>query len=74
MKEVRYVWWGQVMECFEGDEEYFEVYSLFYGKPVELLEDGGDVVGGGGPCDDAGCRVLEELQFLEGFVGETKEK
>ena len=23
-KEVRQVGWGQVMECFEGQEEYFE--------------------------------------------------
>ena len=55
MKEVRCVRWGQVMECFESNEEYFEIYSLFNGKPVELLEDRGDVVGGWSPCNDAGC-------------------
>lgn len=32
------------------------------------------MLNGGGAGDDASCRVLKELQFLEGFVGETKEK
>lgn len=41
---------------------------------MKLLKDGGDVMVGGRPGDDAGCRVLEKLQFLEGFIGETKEE
>lgn len=47
---------------------------LFYIKLVELLEAGGDVVSGISLCDDLCCRVMAELQFLEGFVGEAKEK
>ena len=47
---------------------------LFYWKPVKLLQDWSDVVGGGGMCDDAGSREGVELQFLEEFVGQTKRK
>ena len=36
-KEVRQVGWGQVMESFEGQEEYFEVNALFDRESVELL-------------------------------------
>lgn len=62
------------MKCFESDKEYFEINSFFYGNPVKLLQDGGDMMSGGCPGDDSSCRVLKELQSLEGFVGETKEK
>ena len=37
-QEVGEVWGRQVVECFVGDEEYFEVDSLFDGQPVEIME------------------------------------
>lgn len=42
---------------------------------MKLLEDGCDAVSGGGSGDDAGCWVqLDQLEFMEGFVGETREE
>ena len=32
------------MQCFVGDEECFEVDSLFDRQPVEVLEEWGDVL------------------------------
>ena len=43
-------------------------------EPVELLEDRSDVVDGGGPSDDTGSLILDQLKFMEGFVREAKEK
>lgn len=40
----------------------------------EFLLDRGDVMSSGGPSNDAGCRTLDELQFLEGFVREIKKE
>ena len=39
---------------------------------MKLLEDGSDMVKGGGSGDDAGCRVLDQLKFMEGFVRAPK--
>ena len=41
---------------------------------MKLLEDGGDVVKGRGTGDDTGCRVLDQLKFMEGFERGTKEE
>ena len=47
MKEVRQVWRGQVMDGFVCVHEDFVNDPLVDGEPVELLKDGGDVVGRG---------------------------
>ena len=39
---------GLVVEGFVSNEEDFEVDSLTDGEPVEVLEDGSDVVSGAG--------------------------
>ena len=61
------------MDCFVGGEEYFEVDSLFDGQPVEIMEDGGDVLSGAGAGEEAGGRILYILKFLEGFGGDALE-
>lgn len=40
---------------------------------MKLLEDGIDVVKGGGYGNNMSCGVLEQLELVEGFVGVTKE-
>ena len=40
---------------------------------MELYGDRGDVVGGFGMGDDSGSRVLNDLETVEKFVGETSE-
>ena len=55
-------------------QEEFEGGSEFDRAPVELLENEGDVVKGGGSGDDAGCPVLDHLKFIEVFMGDAKEK
>jgi len=39
---------------------------------VKLLEDGSDMVKGGGSGDDAGCRVLDQWKLMKGFVRGTE--
>ena len=72
-QEVGEVWGCQVVECFVGDEECFEVDSLFDGQPVEIMEDWGDVLSGAGAGEEAGGRVLDILEFIEGFGGDAME-
>ncbi len=52
----------------------FECDTEFDWEPVELLEDGDDVVKGRGSGNDSGCRVLDQLELMEGFVRDTKEE
>ena len=40
---------------------------------MELNEDGGDGLSGFGTGDDSGSRVLDDLETVEKFVGETSE-
>lgn len=42
----------QVVEGFAGDNKEFEVDTLGDGEPVEVRQDGGDVVTGEGVCDN----------------------
>ena len=74
MDEIRQVWGGEVMDGIECVEEDLVVYAVFDGQPVELVKNGGDVGDGRGFGDDAGCSVLDQLDFMEEFVGETEEK
>lgn len=50
------------MEGHESEEEDFEMNAKLDREPVELLEDGGDVVEGGGSCDHLSSRILEQLK------------
>ena len=45
--------------------------SLFDRQPVKVLEDRGDVLSGTGAGEEAGGGVLDILQFVEGFGGDT---
>ena len=62
------------MYGFECIEENLIVNAEFDGEPVELVQDGGDVTDDRGSGDDTGSSVLNQLKFMEEFVGETKEK
>ena len=62
------------MDGFESMEEDLIVYTGFYGKPVELVKDRGDVTHGRGSGDDACCSILDQLEFMEEFVRETKKE
>jgi len=43
-------------------------------EPVKLLEDGGDMVKRRGSGNDAGCRVLDQLKLMKGFVRSTEKE
>ena len=53
-----------VMKGLECKQEDFEVNMEFDGEPVELLQNRGNVVNGGGSGDDPSCRVLNHLKFM----------
>ena len=59
---------GKVVDGLERKREDFEVYAEFDREPVELLQNRGGVVDGGGSGDDSSCRVLNQLKFMEVFV------
>lgn len=61
-------------DTFERDEQYFESDFRDYGKPAELLKDQVMCSPEGGVSYDPSCRVLNDLEFMEGFVGETRKK
>lgn len=44
LEEVRQIWWGKVIDGLEGKQEGFLIDSLADWEPVELLQDGGDVL------------------------------
>ena len=74
MEEVREVWGGQVMDGLEGMEQNFKDNAKFDRKPVKLLENRCNVIDGWNPGDDAGGKVLNQLELMDGLVGETKEQ
>ena len=74
MEEIGEVRGGKVMDGLESVQEDFVVDSELDGEPVKLLKDRVDVVKRGGSGDDAGCRVLDKLKFMEGFVRGTEEE
>lgn len=73
-EEVGQVRGGQVVEGFEGEEEYLEVDALFNGEPVERVKNGSDVIAGPGVGKEAGSRVLDQLESMEGLGGDASEK
>ena len=73
VKEVRNVLGCLVVEGLIGGDEDFEIDSLFDREPVEVTEDWCDVVSGAGVGEQAGGRVLNILEFVEGFGVDTVE-
>lgn len=61
------------MESFVGEQEEFVGDTVFDGKPVEALEGGGDVLPGFGPSKHSGSRVLDILQTVQVFFGESEQ-
>ena len=54
VEEVRQIWRGEVVDGLKGVQEQFEFYPMLDREPVELQQDGGDVMVGGGSSDDVG--------------------
>ena len=52
---------ARFVESLERDEEDLEMYALFYGEPVQFLEDRGDVFSGGGAGEQTSSGVLDIL-------------
>ena len=65
---------GEVLDGLECVEKGFKSNSEFDLEPVKLLEDEGDMVKRGGSGDDAGCRVLDQLKPMKGFVRDTEKE
>ena len=74
MDEVRQIWGGEVVYGIECIEEDLVFNTVFDREPMKLVQDGGDVTDGRGFGDDACSSVLDQLEFMEEFVGETKQK
>ena len=74
MDEVRQIWGGEVMYGIECIEEDLIFDTVFDREPVKLVQDGGDVTAGRGFGDDTCSSVLDQLEFMKEFVGETKQK
>ena len=53
MEQVCKVRWGHVVKCFICEEDDFELDAVSDGEPVEITEDGGDVVSGAGVGEQA---------------------
>ena len=59
--KITEVFGGQVIEGFVGGDQYFEINSLFYWEPVQVVEDWGDVVSWTGFGEEVGGGVLDML-------------
>lgn len=57
LKEIGEIGRGQVMDGLVGEEEDIVLDVVWYVKPVELFENGGDVVSGAG----AGAAALQVI-------------
>ena len=62
------------MDGLESVYKDFKFDSEFNREPVKLLENGGDMLRERGSGDDPGCRVLDQLELMEGFVKGTEKK
>ena len=56
------------MEGLKGEEQNFEVDACFDREPAKLLKDRSDVINGSCSGDDAGGRVLDQLEFTDGLA------
>lgn len=61
VEQVSEVGRGLVVKGFVSEEKDFKVDALWDREPVEVLEDGGDVVTGAGVSEQTGGRVLDVL-------------
>ena len=59
------------IECIEEDLIFNTVFDR---ELVKLVQDGGDATDGRGFGDNTCSSVLDQLEFMEEFVGETKQK
>lgn len=57
MAELGEIHRSEMTDGLEYKEELLVDYAVFYGEPVELLQDRCYVTDVGGSCDDTGCRV-----------------
>ena len=73
-EEIRQIWGGEVVDGLEYVEKDLERDSESDREPVKLLEDGGDMVKRRGSGDDAGCRALDQLKLMKGFVRGTEKE
>lgn len=74
VKKIGQIGRSEVVNGLKCKQKDFERDAELDREPVKLLEDGGDVVRGGSAGDDTGCRVLDQLEFMEEFWGDTKEE
>ena len=65
------MYWENGLECMK---KYLECHSESDRDPVKLLEDRGDMVKRRGSGNDAGCRVLDQLKLMKGFVSGTEKE
>ena len=54
VEKVREIGGCQVVECLERHDEDFVLDAEVNRKPMQVLENRGNVVGGGGSCNNAG--------------------
>ena len=59
------------MQGFVGEKEDLEGNAVFYGKPVKLLQGGGDVLPGFGTGENPSSGVLHILEPGKGLAGNT---
>lgn len=64
MKEVRRIRWGEMVSGLKGVQKDFELNCEANREPAAFFQDEGDVVRRRSLCYDAGCRVLDEVEFL----------
>lgn len=62
------------MDGFESEMKDFELNTLLNREPVKLLEDRGDMIKYRSFGDDAGSRILNQLELMEGLLRETKQQ
>ena len=62
------------MDGLEGMEQNFKDHVKFDRKLVNLLENKCNAIDGWNPGDDAGGRVLDQLELMDGLVEEIKEQ
>lgn len=63
-----------VVDGFESEKQNLRINAAVDREPAELkLENRGNVISGRLLGDDRSSRILDEFEFMEGFVWKTKE-
>lgn len=62
------------MEGCEGEEQDIVRNTILNGEPVTTLQHKGYLSGGRGFGNDASARVLDHLEFMDGFCRRIKKK